>query len=74
MIQPIRVFYSPLTCRFFATNKWRTVIPVEKGCEPYVRVTGQKFDVTQDIGEAIERYGIVFEPVEKSRKRKATKS
>lgn len=69
MTQPIRVFYAPLSGRFFATNKWRIVIG--DGIKPFVKIYGQKFDVTDDIGSAVNRHGIVFEPMKKSRKRKA---
>jgi len=61
MSQRIRVFYSPLTGRFFATKNWTTVIPKEG--RPFIRVTGPKYDVTDDIGNAITAHGITFETV-----------
>lgn len=52
--KPIRVFYSVLSQRFYATRAYREVKP------GVVEVTGQKFDVTNDIACAIEREGITF--------------
>lgn len=52
--KPIRVFYSVLSQRFYATCAYH-IEP--NGC---VTVTGEQFDVTNDIGGAIERHGITF--------------
>ena len=54
--KPIRVFYSGLSQRFYATRVYRID---EKG---RVTVTGEKFDVTNDIAELIERHGLTFTP------------
>lgn len=54
--KPIRVFYSILSERFYATRAYREVRP------GVVEVTGEKFDVTNDIAGIIEREGITFSP------------
>lgn len=56
--KPIRVFYSVLSRRFYATRAYREVRP------GVVEVTGEKFDVTNDIAGIIEREGITFSPSE----------
>lgn len=56
--KPIRVFYSVLSRRFYATRAYREVKP------GVVEVTGEKFDVTNDIAGIIEREGITFSPSE----------
>lgn len=50
----IRIFYSELSGRFYATAHYRQLK------DGVVLVTGQKFDVTNDIGDAIARYGVTF--------------
>lgn len=52
--KPIRVFYSVLTQRFYATRAYREIKP------GVVEVTGEKFDVTNDIAAIIEREGVTF--------------
>lgn len=52
--KPIRVFYSKLTGRFYATCTYKID---DKGV---VTVTGQKFDVTNDIAGLIEQNGVTF--------------
>ena len=54
--KPIRVFYSPLSQRFYATAHYR-----EDG-KGHTIVTGEKFDVTNDIAEATIHYEIEFTP------------
>jgi hypothetical protein len=54
--KPIRVFYSVLTQRFYATRAYREIKP------GVVEVTGEKFDVTNDIAGIIEREGVTFSP------------
>ena len=53
MSKPIRVFWSPLTRRFYASRAWR-----ER--DNHIEITGQKFDVTQDIARAMVAYDIEF--------------
>lgn len=53
-MKPIRVFWSPLTERFFATRQYREIKP------GVVEVSGQRDDVTDDIGGLIEQHGITF--------------
>ncbi len=52
--KPIKVFFSELSRRFYATRAYRID---DKGL---VTVTGEKFDVTNDIAELIERHGVTF--------------
>ena len=54
--KPIRVFYSGLSQRFYATRAYRID---DKGL---VTVTGEKFDVTNDIADVIVRHGLTFTP------------
>ena len=53
--KPIRIFYSELSKRFYATQRYRID---DKGL---VTVTGEKFDVTNEIAALIEQYNIKFE-------------
>lgn len=58
--KPIRVFYSTLTNRFYATRAYRI------DAKGIVTVTGEKFDVTDDIANLIDEHGVEFrvkEPV-----------
>lgn len=52
---PIRVFWSELSQRFYASAHYRNVRP------GVVEITGEKFDVTQDIAEAVVTRDIKFE-------------
>ena len=56
--KPIRVFYSVLSQRFYATRAWR-----EEPAGIFI-VTGEKFDVTDDIAAMIIKHGIEFRPQE----------
>lgn len=56
--RPIRVFWSPLSRRFYATRAWKVVKPGVVEC------TGERFDVTDDIAGIIERERIEFRAVE----------
>ncbi len=52
--KPIKIFFSPLSRRFYASRAYRQDGNV-------FTITGEKFDVTNDIAELIERHGITFE-------------
>ena len=52
--KPIRVFFSPLSRRFYATRAYTID---ERGM---VTVTGEKFDVTNDIAGLIEQHQVEF--------------
>lgn len=54
MRKPIRVFYSALSERFYATRSWREIKP------GLVECTGERYDVTNDIASIMEREEIVF--------------
>jgi hypothetical protein len=56
MSNAIRVFWSPLSQRFYATRAWKEVKP------GVIEVTGEKFDVTNDIAEMTIRHNITFTP------------
>ena len=53
-MKSIRVFYSDLSGKFYATNAYKEVRP------GIVEVTGQKFDVTQDIARIIVEKNVTF--------------
>ena len=53
-LKPIRVFWSPLSKRFYASQHYRT----ER--EGVILVTGVKYDVTDDIGFAVVKHEIEF--------------
>jgi len=53
--KPIRVFYSVLSQRFYATRAYRG------DANGNVTVTGEKFDVTNDIAGLIEQHGVTFQ-------------
>lgn len=52
--KPIRVFYSPLSRRIYASRAYK-----EEG-NGIITITGEQFDVTGQIGAIIEEYGITF--------------
>lgn len=56
--KPIRVFYSTLSGRFYATRAYR--INKDDG---FAVITGEKFDVTNDIGAAVVEHDIEFKTV-----------
>jgi hypothetical protein len=53
--KPIRVFFSELSRRFYATRAYKID---ERG---FVTVTGEQFDVTNDIASLIAIHGVTFE-------------
>ena len=53
---PIKVFYSRLTGRFYASKHYKAD---GKG---HVVITGKKYDVTDDIGSIITAFNIEFTP------------
>ena len=57
MKKPIRVFFSPLTRRLYATRHYKEVAPGQVEC------TGEKFDVTNDIASIIEQEKLTFKEV-----------
>lgn len=56
MTKPIRIFYSRLSGRFYASAHYR-----EEG--DTVVITGKKYDVTNEIAHAIVTHEISFTPV-----------
>lgn len=56
--KPIRVFYSELSGRFYASQHYR------QEANGVVVITGRKYDVTNDIGAAVTKHDITFTPVE----------
>lgn len=61
-MKPIRVFYSPLSRRFYASRAYRTKQNNE-GTSEIVTITGDRFDVTDDIARAIKEYDLEFTPM-----------
>ena len=57
MAKPIRVFFSELSRRFYATRAYRI------DAKGIVTVTGEKFDVTNEIAELIKRHKVTFRQV-----------
>ena len=53
-VRPIRVFYSVLSLRFYATRAWKEVRPGLVVC------TGERFDVTDDIAAMVLEHNIEF--------------
>jgi hypothetical protein len=60
--KPIRIFFSVLTERFYATRAWREV-PGKPGV---ITVTGEKFDVTNEIAGLMEQYNVTFTKKERA--------
>jgi len=56
--KPIKVFYGELSGKFYATRAYK----IHKNGR--VEITGEKFDVTQDIARAIVSHGIEFKEKE----------
>jgi predicted metallopeptidase len=56
----IRVFYSPLSRRFFATRAWKEV--EKSNGSMVIEVTGEKFDVTSDIYELVVLHSLELTP------------
>ena len=55
--KPIRVFFSPFSRRFYATRAYRID---DKGL---VTVTGEQFDVTNDIAALIKQHNVEFREI-----------
>lgn len=53
--KPIRVFFSPLSRRFYASRAYR----VEKDGK-LITITGEKFDITNEIAALIEEHDVKF--------------
>jgi hypothetical protein len=60
--KPIRIFFSVLSQRFYATRAWREV-PGKPGV---IVASGEKFDVTNEIAGLIEQYNVTFNKVERA--------
>ena len=48
-MKPIRIFYSPLSGRIYATNRYKEL---DGG---WLQVTGEKFDVTEQCVDAVRQ-------------------
>lgn len=57
-MKPIRVFWSGLSQRFYATRAYKEIKP------GIIEVTGDKFDVTDDIARLIIAHDIKFDKKE----------
>lgn len=56
--KPIRIFWSVLSQRFYASRAYKEIQP------GVVEITGDQFDVTDEIADAIIRHSITFTPAE----------
>ena len=54
MTKPIHVFWSPLSGRFYASRAYKEIKP------GVIEITGEKFDVTDEIAELILKNNITF--------------
>ena len=63
MAKPIRIFYSPLSKRLYASRAYKEMAP------GVMVVTGEKFDVSDEIGAIITKHELVFTPVKKKAKK-----
>lgn len=67
-MKPIRIFWSELGRRFYATRAYKEVHPTKNSKRrSHILVTGQKFDVTDDIASAIIKHGITFTKTEEQK-------
>jgi hypothetical protein len=53
-MKPIRIFWNELSHRFYATQAYKQVKP------GVVMITGKKYDVTDQIAEAIIKHNLTF--------------
>jgi hypothetical protein len=53
-LKPIHVFWSPLSQRFYASRAYKEIKP------GVIEITGEKFDVTNDIAEQIINNDLTF--------------
>jgi hypothetical protein len=61
----IRIFWSPLGQRFYASSHWKTTGKTENF--EHILITGEKFDVTDDIAAAILKHNIEFTVLEEKK-------
>jgi hypothetical protein len=52
--KPIRIFFSELSRRFYATQSYR------EDAGGIVTITGEKYDVTNEIAGLIEQHNVTF--------------
>jgi hypothetical protein len=52
--KPIRIFFSELSRRFYATHSYR------EDAGGIVTITGKKYDVTNEIAGLIEQHNVTF--------------
>jgi hypothetical protein len=53
-LKPIHVFWSSLSRRFYASRAYKEIKP------GVIEITGEKFDVTNDIAEQIIKNDLTF--------------
>lgn len=61
-MKPIRLFWSPLTQRIYATRSYR------EDRNGFVVVTGAKDDVTNEVGRIVTTYQLEFTPLKHKKK------
>lgn len=52
--KPIRVFWSPLSHRFYASRAYK------EDAKGFITITGEQFDVTNDIAALVLAHNITF--------------
>ncbi len=57
--KPIKIFYSEMTGRLYASTQYRER-KNDEGITIGFEVTGDKTDVTNDIGQIVNKYGLIF--------------
>jgi hypothetical protein len=68
--KPIKIFFSSLSNRFYASQHYK--IDEYKDGTAIVTITGEKFDVTDDIADIMVKYGLGFD-IKFKKKEKTTK-
>lgn len=62
--KPIRIFYSEFSHRFYASRAWKVVKRTDD--KEIIEITGEKFDVTNELGALITKHNIEFNPVKET--------
>ena len=63
MAKPIKVFFSELGNRFYASAAYKETPHPSDPNKVIFQITGKKYDVTNDIAAAIKSNDITFEKV-----------
>lgn len=69
MRKPIKVFWSPLGNRFYASQYYKSEKSAD-GKKMLYEITGEKFDVTNDIAHAVMTNDIEFRRIDGNKRNK----